>query len=65
MTMRNRPDHINVDPPRGSGVSHFTEAMTSPVPEITDEERDLVCTQVDRLGLWSTDIPAMLGLVEA
>ena len=39
-------------------------SLDGPVPEITDEERDLVCTQVDRLGLWSTDIPAMLGLVD-
>lgn len=39
--------------------------IDGPVPEITAEERDLVCTQIDRLGLWSTDIPAMLGLVEA
>ena len=38
--------------------------LDGPLPEITDEERDLVCTQIDRLGLWSTDIPEILGLVD-
>lgn len=39
-------------------------SLDGPIPEITDEERDLVCTQIDRLGLWSTDVPLMLGLVD-
>ena len=62
--MRTRPDHINFDPPRGSNLSHFTEAMSGPVQPITDEEREAVCHAIDKRGLWSTDLPLMLGLVE-
>lgn len=32
---------------------------------VTDEGRQLVCDQLERLGLWSTELPAMLGLVSA
>lgn len=62
--MRTRPDHINFDPPRGTSISHFTEGMAGPVPSVTPEERQAVCDQIERHGLWGTDLPEMLGLVE-
>lgn len=34
------------------------------IPEITDEEREAVCQVIDKRGLWGTDLPEILGLVE-
>lgn len=59
-----RPDRINFELPCGGHVTHFTEGMNGPIPETTDEERELVCNALDKRGLWVTDLPKILGLVD-
>lgn len=57
-------DHTRPDPhPKSIGT--FTDVMNSPVPPITDWERERVCHAIDKRGLWGTDLPSMLGLVES
>lgn len=59
-----RPDHVNFEEPRGSNVSHLTEAMNGPIPETTAEEHQLMCRALRKRDLWHTDLPDILGLVE-
>lgn len=40
-------------------------SIVGAVPPVSDEERDLACQAIDRHGLWKSDIPKMLGLVES
>lgn len=56
-------DHTRPEP-RNKSIGHFTDVMNDAVPPITPEERQTVCDHIESYGLWSTDIPEMLGLVE-
>ena len=49
----------------GSPAICVVPSLDGAVPPVSDEERDLVCQAIDRHGLWGSDIPAMLGLVES
>lgn len=59
-----RPDHINFDEPRGTNVSDFTQSLTGPTPDVTTEEWQTVRAHIERHGLWQTEVPDMLGLVD-
>lgn len=58
-----RPNHIDFDGPRSKGISPLL-AIPAETITITDEERERVCNAIDKRGLWNTELPAMLGLVE-
>ena len=61
--MRYSPSHPANDLPRKGHIAVLTH-IEGKIPEITDEEREVVCQAIDKRGLWGTDIAEMLGLVE-
>lgn len=61
--MRYSHSHPANDLPRTGNIATIPH-LPAESTEITDEERELVCHAIDKRGLWSTDLPMMLGLVE-
>lgn len=44
--------------------SYHVPTLPDDLPEVTPEEKEAVCDLLERRGLWGTDLPVMLGLVE-